>query len=147
MPVCSRCVEKNVTCVYNKSRPVNQRGKHAGPQTPREEGLSTQSSAYLPPEMHDIEFDMNYLETIPTNVYSDVVHESTPQSIQAPSSADDIPMSSFIDLMGNLISSSSSQWLVGAEENQQLERPRTPADDEVIRGYDKMVACVSEICI
>ncbi|KAI0449894.1 hypothetical protein F5B21DRAFT_492898 [Xylaria acuta] len=132
-PVCSRCVEKKVACVYSKSRTAGRPEKRAGEPTP-----CTGTSL----DFTDLSFDMDYLEDIPTSLHTNVGMEFTPNSIQDTISSSDISMETFMHLIGNSSSSSSDNWLLNnTEEDHLLQRPATPADDEVTRGYQQMMVC------
>ncbi|KAI0483853.1 hypothetical protein F4859DRAFT_512490 [Xylaria cf. heliscus] len=138
MPVCSRCVEKNVACVYSKTRTASRPDKRAkkpttGPETPL--------------DFTDLSFDMDYLEDIPTSFHTDLAVEPTPNSVQDTISSSDISMDTFMNLIGNNSSSSSDHWPISAEEDHLLQRPVTPADEEVARGYEKMMVCCFATCL
>ncbi|KAI0102301.1 hypothetical protein GGR51DRAFT_527770 [Nemania sp. FL0031] len=140
-PVCSRCVEKKIACVYTKSRTATRPGKRARqPTPPHTEPLSFGSPAYSPIDIPGLSFDLNYFENIPTSFNTSVGAESTQQSIQDTPTSSDISIDAFMHFMGNNDLSSSDQWLV----NHLPERPSTPADEEVVRGWDKMAACKIE---
>ncbi|KAI1758292.1 hypothetical protein F4782DRAFT_19679 [Xylaria castorea] len=131
-PVCSRCVEKKATCVYSRFRTASRPEKHARKPTPCTES---------PLDFTDLSFDMDYLEDIPTNFHTNLTIESTPNSIQDTISSNDVSMDTFMKLIGNNNSSSSDHWLSSTEEDYLPERPATPADEEVEKGYQNMMVC------
>ncbi|KAI9171205.1 hypothetical protein HJFPF1_00686 [Paramyrothecium foliicola] len=49
-----------------------------------------------------------------------------------------VSLGSFMDLVGGSGSPSSNQWLILDNEPAHLERPSTPADDEVAKSYQEM---------
>ncbi|KAI1124552.1 hypothetical protein F5Y10DRAFT_249104 [Nemania abortiva] len=144
VPVCSRCAEKSTTCVYTKSRMANRPGKHARQPTPCTETLSLDSPIYSSLDIPGLSFDLNYLETIPTSFDPDVAIEFTSQSIQDTPSINGNSMNAFMQFMSDNSASSSDQWLIRTEENHPPERSSTPADEEVVRGWDKMATCKFE---
>ncbi|KAI8946470.1 hypothetical protein F4801DRAFT_593362 [Xylaria longipes] len=138
-PVCSRCVEKKLACiyVYSKPRTASRPKKRAREPTPCTE---------TPLDFTDLSFDMDYLEDMPTGFHTDVAVESTPHSIQDTVFGSDISMDTFMHLIGNSSSSSSDHWLISPEEDQLSQRPSTPADEEVTRGYQQMMVCQLDAC-
>ncbi|KAI0441458.1 hypothetical protein F4803DRAFT_418954 [Xylaria telfairii] len=137
-PVCSRCVEKKTACIYSRSRTASRSGKRARELSP---------CAETPLDFADLSFDMDYLEDIPASFHPNVgMMESTPNSIQDTISSSDISMDTFMHLIGNNSSSSSDHWLINTEENHPPQQPTTPADEEVTRGYEKMMICQLDAC-
>ncbi|GAP87092.1 putative C6 zinc finger domain-containing protein [Rosellinia necatrix] len=142
MPICSRCTEKKVDCLYSKSRTANRPGKHTRAPTPCTEALSllegpTLSALDIPVPS----FDISRLDAIPSDFYPDVIIESISQPIQDTPSGSDMSMDTFMHFMGGSVPSSSDQWLVTAEEAHAPRRPTTPVDADVIEGYEKMATC------
>ncbi|KAI0539084.1 hypothetical protein GGR58DRAFT_264854 [Xylaria digitata] len=137
-PVCSRCAEKKVACVYRKSGTANRRGKYTRELTPCTEALSSGNPV---PNIPGLSFDINYTENMPTGFLPDVEVESTSRfSYDTPSNSN-IFTDTFLHLLDNNSPSSSDQWLITNEENHLVERPTTPADEEVVMAYQKMAAC------
>lgn len=139
---CARCVEKKTTCIYSKSKTATRLGKHAREPTPCTEILSLETPTYSPLNVSDLSFDLEYLENIPTGFHAGNAHEST---IQAPNNSGDSFMDTFMQFTGSTGSSSSNQWFIRTEESHLPERPATPTDGEVVRAWDKMAMCVSEV--
>ncbi|KAI0186684.1 hypothetical protein EV127DRAFT_500382 [Xylaria flabelliformis] len=129
-PICSRCVEKKLTCVYSRFRAASRPEKYARKLTPCTE---------TPLDFTDLSFDMDYVEDISTNFHANVPVESTLNSIQNTIPGNDISMDAFMNLISNNNSSSSDHWLISTEEDYLPERPATPADEEVEKGYQKMM--------
>ncbi|KAI0429325.1 hypothetical protein F5Y09DRAFT_310516 [Xylaria sp. FL1042] len=133
MPICSRCAEKKLACVYSKSRTAHRTGNNS-------RGLAPCTEA-LPLDGPGLSFDIDCPEGISTGFHPGVAAETTPQSNQDTVSSSDISMDTFMHFLENNISSSSDQWLVHPEEDHLLERPLTPVEEEVGIAYSKMAAC------
>jgi hypothetical protein len=144
-PVCSRCAEKNTACVYSKSKAANRSPKHARQPTPCTEALTLDNLNYSTLDIPNLSFDLNYFENIPASFHPDAATGLTPQSMQDTPSSSDISMDAFMHFAGHNNSSSSDQCLMRTEESHLPERPATPADEEVVRGWEKMASCVSEV--
>ncbi len=142
-PICSRCVEKKTTCVYSKSKTAHRSGKNTREPAAYTETLPLESPAYSPLNIPGLSFDMNYPESISTGFHPEVAVEPTPQSNHDTVSSRNISMDTFMHFIENNTSSPSDQWLIRTEEDHIPERPATPAEEEVVTAYSKMVACVS----
>ncbi|TGJ79089.1 hypothetical protein E0Z10_g9674 [Xylaria hypoxylon] len=125
-PICSRCTEKNVACVYKKSKTANRRGKGTRELTPCTEALSN---------IPGLSFDMNYPENIPPGFHP------TPQSNHDTAPSSDTFMDNFFRFIDNNSLSSSDQWLIATEDDHLPERPMTPADEEAVMAYRGMAGC------
>ncbi|KAI8626481.1 hypothetical protein F5Y19DRAFT_478596 [Xylariaceae sp. FL1651] len=142
-PVCSRCVEKMLPCIYSKTKVASQPDGRDRESTPYAEVVSFGSPA-CPLFAPGLSFDAGYLESPAPDPQPDMASEYMPQSIMEVSSSD-VPMGNLMDLIGNNRSPSPDQWLVPTDECLFIERPSTPADEEVMRGYEKMAPICSNI--
>ncbi|KAI1741736.1 hypothetical protein F4680DRAFT_414885 [Xylaria scruposa] len=130
-PVCSRCAEKKLTCIYSKSRKASRPEKYGRKPTP---------STEAPLDFTGLSFDLDYLEDMPTNFHNNATVESISSSIHDTIPGDDISLDAFMNLISNNNSSSSDHWLISTEDYLP-ERPATPAGEEVEKGYQKMMVC------
>ena len=93
--------------------------------------------------------DLNYLGIMPMDPQIGVTTSATEsmQDYVMDATIDgDISMDRFINLMGNSITLTQGQWLVQMEQGPMTERPSSPADEEIIRAYEKMAGfCVSPV--
>ncbi|KAI0518098.1 hypothetical protein F5B22DRAFT_92066 [Xylaria bambusicola] len=140
-PVCSRCVQKTLPCVYTKSRPTHRLGENTREPTPLPEALPLQSPAYSPLNIPGVSFDMDYTENMSSGFLPDVAIESTPESHNSDVPYGNTAMGSFLDFIGYNAFSSSDQWLVRNEDEHLPERPPTPADEELLAVQSNMAAC------
>ncbi|GAW14269.1 hypothetical protein ANO14919_036690 [Xylariales sp. No.14919] len=140
-PICSRCAEKSMACVYKKSKTANRRGKNTRELTPCTEALAFESPGCSLPIVPGLSFDLNYPENIPTGFQPAVAAEHVPQSNHNATPSSDIFMENLLRCIADENFPSSDQWLVTAEEDHSSERPATPADEEVVMAYQKMDAC------
>lgn len=68
-----------------------------------------------------------------------------PQSVPSAFVHEDVPMENFLDFVDNDNSSIPDRWLVPVDDNVVIERPGTPADEEITNSYKKMAPfCVSQ---
>ncbi|TRX95523.1 hypothetical protein FHL15_003481 [Xylaria flabelliformis] len=105
-------------------------------------GSAAVASAETPLDFTDLSFDMDYyVDDISTNFHTNVPVESTPNSIQNTIPGNDFSVDALMNLISNNNSSSSDHWLISTEEDDLPERPATPADEEVEKGYQKMMVC------
>ena len=150
-PICSRCVEKKIACtgMYGKTKVASQPdGGEFEPSSPSMGRLAFGSplrSPFAPGRSPDV----NYLGFMPMDSQFGVATTAT-ESIQnygMDATVDgDIPMDPFINFMGNSITPTQDQWLLQIEQGPVTERPSSPADEEIIRAYEKMADfCVSPI--
>jgi len=93
--------------------------------------------------------DVNYLGIMPMDSQFGVATtavESMQDYVMDATIEGDIPIDPFINVMGNSITPTQDQWLVQIEQGSVTERPSSPADEEIIRAYNKMAGfCVSPI--
>ncbi|KAJ2996982.1 hypothetical protein NUW58_g800 [Xylaria curta] len=113
--------------------------------TPSTEGLSLESPTYSRLNATDLSFDMDYLENIPTSFRLDVVAESISQPVQDITSTNGIAIDAFMQFIGDNNPASPDHWLINTGDCLP-ERPTTPIDEEVLRGYQKMAGCHSNAC-
>lgn len=139
---CSRCVEKKMTCNYTKSKTATRLGKRAREPTPCTEVLSLESPTYSPLNVSDLAFDLDYLGDLHTRFHPGGAPEST---IQTTHDNSDNFLDNFMHPTGGIDSSSSDQWFIRTEESHLPERPITPTNGKVVRAWDKMAMCVSEV--
>lgn len=141
-PVCSRCAEKNTTCVYGKARAPNRNEQH--------DIRPSSQAGVLPFNSPDVSlfdfvspfeagcFDSLHMNSVP------VPPGSAPQSVPTAFVGEDISMDSFIEFVGNENPPSPDRCLVPADQNLAIDRPGTPADEEITNSYQKMASfCVS----
>lgn len=125
-----------------KARPERQESGTSS-TSPSAETRSLGTSPY-PFSASGVAFDMDYLENMPTNFVPNFAVESSPQTILDSISGVDTPMGNFLDFLENTTLPVTDQWLVPTEGDHLPERPGTPADEDVVRGYENMATCVSK---
>ncbi|KAI5860106.1 hypothetical protein GGS23DRAFT_249423 [Durotheca rogersii] len=130
-PVCSRCAEKNISCIYSKTKAVRQLDKPSIEPMPYAEAISFGSPGY---PLFGVDPQTGRAAS-----------EYTPQSVLEASGGGDILMDPFLDLIGNTGSPLSDQWPVPVDESLFARRPNTPADDEIVRAYGKMAGLCDKI--
>lgn len=141
-PVCSRCAEKKIPCAYGKVRASNHTGHQEMRASSHMETLefgSTGVSLFdsVPP------YEIGCFDTLPLDSSSDVPGPA-PQSVPSAFVNDDVPMDNFMDFLENDNPSIPDRWLVPVDDNVAIERPGTPADEEITNSYQKMAPfCVS----
>ncbi|RYP15869.1 hypothetical protein DL765_005445 [Monosporascus sp. GIB2] len=140
-PACSRCAEKKTACIYGKTKVASQHAREEfGPPSPptgRRAFGSPACAPFAPGESPDV----NYLGIMPTDSQFGVATaptESMQDYVMDTTIDGDISMDPFIDLMGDSITPTQGQWLVQIEQGPVTERPSSPADEEIIRSYQKM---------
>jgi len=145
-PICSRCVEKKIACVYGKiqaaisSQPRNESIEVA----PYMESLPFGSSAcslFSP----DLSLDVDYLGVMPMDSQPDAATaESLHTSVMDAASNGDTPMDPFMRLFDSSITANKHQWLVPTDHGPMTDRPSSPADEGTRMAYQKMACfCVS----
>lgn len=142
-PVCSRCAEKKIPCAYGKARVSNHTGNQDTRPNPDTEVLQLGSPSLslfesVPP------FDVGCFHSLAVNSSSDVPGPAL-QSVPSAFVDEDISMDSFMDFVHNDDPSIPDRWLVPVDDNIVIERPGTPADEEITNSYQKMAPfCVSQ---
>lgn len=141
-PVCSRCAEKNTPCVYGKARAPNRN---------EQQDIRPNSQAgVLPFNSPDVSlfdfvspFEAGCFDGLHMNSVPDP-SGSAPQPVPTAFVGEDISMDNFIEFVRNEDPSSPDRWLVPADQNLAIDRPGTPADEEITNSYQKMAPfCVS----
>lgn len=149
--MCSRCTEKKIDCVYGKTKVASQPDREeidwSSPSMGRLAFGSPAGSSFA---LHQSP-DVNYLGIMPMDPKIGVATsatESMQDYVMDATINGDISMDPFINLMGNSITPTQDQWLVPIEQGPMTERPSSPADEEIIRAYEKMAGfCVRPIQI
>lgn len=143
-PVCSRCAEKKIPCAYGRARvplQTEHQGTQPGPQVEVLQFDSPGISLYdsVPP------FELGCLDSLPMGSLPDA-HGPASQPVPYSFASEDNSLDAFMDFVGNGDSSSPDRWLVPVDENIVIERPGTPADEEITNSYQKMATfCVSKV--
>lgn len=142
-PVCSRCAEKKVRCVYSKAKVASRHGGCHGEPT-----VCTEAQSFGSPACSLFDpglcLDGGYLGGLSMDSRPDAAADSTLQHFMDAPGGGDIPMDTFMDMVGGNSSTPPDQWLVPAHESLFTERPATPADEEIVSAYEKMTSvCVS----
>lgn len=141
-PVCSRCAEKNTPCVYGKARAPNR--------NEQQDIRPSSQAGVLPFNSPDVSlfdyvspFEAGCFDGLRMNSVPDPPG-SAPQPVPTAFVNEDISMDNFIEFVRNEDPSSAGRWLVPADQNLAIDRPGTPADEEITNSYQKMASfCVS----
>lgn len=142
-PVCSRCAEKKIPCAYGKVRASNHTGHQEMRASPHMEALQFDNPGVsvfnsVPP------YEMGCFDTLPLDSSSDIPGPAA-ESLPSAFINEDIPMDNFMEFVDNNNPSMPDRWLVPVEDNVAIERPGTPADEEITNSYQKMAPfCVSQ---
>lgn len=145
-PVCSRCEERKIPCAYGKARAPNNTGHQEISLSPHTEIFNLGSPlefmfGSVP------SFEVRCTDSLSVGSLPDAPGVA-PQPDPNASVSQQNPMDSFMDIVGIENSAVSDRWLVPADENLAVERPGTPADEEITNSYQKMAPfCVSPDCI
>lgn len=145
-PVCSRCEERKVPCVYGKARPSNHTGHQETRPSPQTETFDLGSPVDF---LFDsvAPFEVRSLDSLPVGSLPDAP-DITSHPEPSAFVNQEISMDSFMDIVGIENTSVSERWLVPVDENLAVERPGTPADEEITNSYQKMAPfCVSPALI
>lgn len=142
-PICSRCAERKVPCVYGKAR-VSHHTVHQQTQS----SPHTEMFQFDSPDVSFLDtvtlFDTGCIDSLPL-----APHPDAGPSSQTTSNAcvrEEIAIDDFMELVGNENIPSPKRWLVPVDENLPIERPGTPADEEIMIGYQKMASfCVGSM--
>jgi hypothetical protein len=92
--------------------------------------------------------DVDYLGIMPMDSPTDTAAAAAENThnhlVMAADSNGDIPMDPFMDLVGNYSTPARDQWLAPMDQGSIIERPSSPADEEIVTAYQKMAGfCVS----
>lgn len=142
-PVCSRCAEKKIPCAYGKAR-VSGHTKHQEVQS----NLHTEALELGSPSVSLFDsvppFEVGCFDGLPMDSSLDVPGPVS-QSGPSPFVAEDVPMDNFLNFLPNDNLSIPDRWLIPVDDNVAIERPGTPADEEINNSYEKMASfCVSQ---
>lgn len=135
-PVCSRCEERKIPCAYGKARASNNTGHQELGPSPHEETFHLGSPVSflfdsVPP------FEVHSLDSLPAGSLPDapgIASQPEPSAFVS----QEISMDSFMDIVASEDPSAPDRWLVPVDENLAVERPGTPADEEITNSYQKM---------
>jgi len=141
-PVCSRCAERGTACVYGKAAPYRYQVQES----------SIGSSYTTPFAGQPVSATPAWSPLAAAQMPLDAPPHSAPAStpdlldfeLMDTGLAGDISTEPFFPDPGDSIAPFPDQWRDAAGESQtHLDRPSTPADEEVLRGYSHMSdACV-----
>lgn len=148
MPICSRCAEKNVVCDYSMTRTAIQADRRV--RQDRSTTFATDATdlesavASNPLFGHDLGSEADYMRPIDADFVPDFYAES-PLRIPGDTGSNDVLMGDHVDnFIGSDMPASTDQWLVAFDIDSAVERPDTPADEEITQSYQKMASvCVS----
>ena len=146
-PICSRCAEKKIPCIYTKTKTTSRLNK---PAVEPPLGIGTRPAESLACSFCD---PAQSLAVGPVEIMSmdcrpdadaATAPESAPISAMNASGIGDLPMDSFADLIGNGSLSPWDQWLIPSDQGAVIERPNSPIDEKVAMAYENMAGfCVS----
>lgn len=142
-PACSRCAEKKIPCAYGKAR-VSGDTEHQEVQS----NLHTEALQLGSPSVSLFDsvppFEVGCFDSLPVDSSLDVPGPA-PQSGPSPFVDEDVPMDNFLDFLRNDNPAIPDRWLIPVDDNVAIERPGTPADEEINNSYEKMASfCVSQ---
>lgn len=145
-PVCTRCAERKVPCVYGKAKTSHRTDHQQSRNTSHIEALYFES-----PEISlfdtDTPFEIGCLDSLTLPTRSDSPGLAT-QIIPNACVGEDVSIDTFMEFVGHEDLPSPNRWLVPTNENLTIERPGTPADEEIMNSYQKMASfCVSLIIL
>lgn len=149
MPTCSRCAEKNVACDYSMTRTAIQAGRCVR-QDDRSTAFATDATNLEPAAAlhplfgHDLGSEADYMRPIDADFVPDFSAES-PLRLPVDTGSSDVLMGDLVDdFIGGDMLAATDQWLVAFDSDSVVERPDTPADEEITQSYQKMASiCVS----
>lgn len=135
-PVCSRCAEKKIPCAYGKVRASNHTGNQGMRSSPDMEALhfGTPGVSFFDPVPP---YDMGCFNSLPQDSSSDVPGPA-PQTVESAFVNEDVPMDNFMEFVDHNNPSIPDRWLVPVDDHVAIERPGTPADEEITNSYQKM---------
>ncbi|KIV78528.1 hypothetical protein, variant [Exophiala sideris] len=142
-PVCTRCAQRQISCIYAKFIPTGQLDRDEAESTTLfMRGIASEnpSSALVGPGCP------------PNDGFGDIAIDSQPggaptesmQNFMMNNSYDaNVPMDSFANLFGNNYTLCQDPWLFQVEQEAMQERPSSPVDEEVLQAYRNMAGvCV-----
>ncbi|KAI0140705.1 hypothetical protein BJ166DRAFT_108787 [Pestalotiopsis sp. NC0098] len=149
MPICSRCAEKNVVCDYSMTRTAIQADRRV--RQDRSTTFATDATdlesavASNPLFGHDLGSEADYMRPIDADFVPDFYAES-PLRIPGDTGSNDVLMGDHVDnFIGSDMPASTDQWLVALDGDSVVERPDTPADEEITQSYQKMASVCNNI--
>ena len=144
-PICSRCAEKKIACIYGKTTVDREPFDPSSPSMGWLAFGSPACSPFAPGQSPDV----NYFGIMPMDPQYGVATNATEslQNYLMDATIDgNIPMDPFVNPMDDSITPTQDQWLVQNEQRPVTERPGSPADEEITRAYKKMTDfCVRPI--
>lgn len=149
-PICSGCAKKKIACVYENAKVLGRTDTEALDGFPPSIGRHVLGNSASSPFALGRSSDEVYSGTVHADfqVGPAVAATASLQSYVMGSTADgDVLMDSFIDFMGDISTPAPDIWLVPIEQAPvHEERPSSPADEAVVKAYDKMAPfCVGFI--
>ncbi|KAG8164221.1 hypothetical protein KVR01_006139 [Diaporthe batatas] len=142
-PVCTRCAERKVPCVYGNAKASHRTGNQGRQSHSHIEALHFDSPDV---SLFDIDtpFEIGCLDslTVPTRPDSPG-HAS--QTIPNAFVGEDASIDAFMDFVVDENPHPPQRWLVPANENLTIERPGTPADEEIMTSYQKMASFCDDV--
>lgn len=142
-PVCTRCVERKVPCVYGKAKASHRLDHQQNHAHDHIEALHFHS-----PDLSlfdtDTPFEIGCLDSLAPPNHPDPPGPASQTIVPNDCVGEDVSIDTFMDFVADESHPSPHPWLVPANENLAIERPGTPADEEIINSYQKMASfCVS----
>ena len=146
-PICSRCAEKKILCVYTETKAVSRSVQHDTETSSYVErpSLGSPACSFFAP---GLTLDVDYLGIMPMDFQPDTAAAAAENThnylvIDADSNSD-IPMDPFMGLMGDDSTPAHDQWLAPTDQRSITESPSSPADEDIVTAYQKMAGfCVS----
>ena len=146
-PICFRCAEKKIPCVYTKTKSITRSVQHDAETFSYVErpSLGSPACSFF---ASDLTLDVDYLRIISKDSQPDpaaAAAENTHNHLMMDADSNsDIPMDPFMSLMGNDSTSARDQWLASMDQGSITEHSGSPADEEIVTAYQKMSCfCVS----
>ncbi|KAK7710216.1 hypothetical protein SLS64_005800 [Diaporthe eres] len=89
-------------------------------------------------------YEMGCFDSLPLDSSSDIPGPAA-QSLPSAFINEDIPMDNFEDFVDNNNPFMPDRWLVPVDDNVAIERPGTPADEEITNSYQKMAPFCDDV--
>ena len=141
--MCSRCVEKQIPCVYQQTKHSSQLDKQDIETFPYLEKLSFGGPA-CPLYASSLSLGVDCDGIMPVDPQPNAAGSNQNSVVMDTTSDGDIPTNPFIDLTGNDTTPIQNQWLVSLDQWPITERPNSPAAQENVMAFQKMALfCVS----
>lgn len=143
-PVCSRCVEKKVACIYEKTRAAvsSQPGNENFEVEPYMESLDFAHS-FSP----GLSLDPDFLGAMPTDFQTGTATaEPLPSSVMDATRSGDAHIDPLMWLFDGDMTVDKDQWLISSDPEPTTDRPNSPAAGGTLLAYQKMSKfCVSPV--